>query len=243
MKLNLYARTVLLFFSASVLLVMASYMPTVETGVVVTIIGLIALGLSAYSFMNLMYGAAYCAASSTQKESQTNVKLELLGDAKEPFYAHKTDAGMDVYANEDITIAPGETKLIHTGIKVAIPDGQEIQVRPRSGLSLKTPLRICNAPGTIDSGYRDEVGVIMQNTSERFFTDGAGVVKVMPDIEKNHYTIDSKGNCKGWYDIKKGDKIAQIVLQEVPKIKWEKVASVAKIEGNRGGGFGSTGTK
>lgn len=173
----------------------------------------------------------------------TKVKIELLDGAKTPFYAHTSDAGMDIYANEDITLAPGETKLIHTGIKVAIPDGYEIQVRPRSGLSLKTPLRICNAPGTIDAGYRDEIGIIMQNTSERFFTDGVGIVKVMPDIEKNHYTIDSKGNCKGWYDIKKGDRIAQIVLQAVPRIEWETVDSVSDVEGNRGGGFGSTGNK
>ena len=171
------------------------------------------------------------------------VKIELLDGAKAPLYANKTDAGMDVCANEDITLAPGETKLVHTGIKVAIPEGYEIQVRPRSGLSLKTPLRICNAPGTIDAGYRDEIGVIMQNTSERFFTDGVGIVKVMPDIEKNHHIIDSKGNLKGWYDIKKGDRIAQIVLQEVPKIEWEEISSVAEIKGDRGGGFGSTGTK
>ena len=160
-----------------------------------------------------------------------------------PFYAHETDAGMDIYANEDIIIAPGETKLIHTGLKMAIPEGYEIQVRPRSGLSLKTPLRICNAPGTIDAGYRDEIGIIMQNTSERFYTDGAGEIHVMPDCEKNHYTIDSKDNRKGWYDIKKGDRIAQIVLAQVPKMKLKVVDSVSSIEGNRGGGFGSTGTK
>lgn len=171
------------------------------------------------------------------------IKLELLEGAVAPTYAHTTDAGMDIHANESITLAPGETKLIHTGIKVAIPEGYEIQVRPRSGLSLNTPLRVCNAPGTIDAGYRDEICIIMQNTSERFFTDGVGIVKVMPDLEKNHCGISSKGNKKGWYDINKGDRIAQIVLQEVPKIEWEEVSSVADIVGNRGGGFGSTGTK
>ena len=170
------------------------------------------------------------------------VEVEHSEDATLPIYAHETDAGMDIYANEDITIAPGETKLIHTGLKMAIPEGYEIQVRPRSGLSLKTPLRICNAPGTIDAGYRDEIGIIMQNTSERFYTDGAGEIHVMPDCEKNHYAIDSKDNHKGWYDIKKGDRIAQIVLSEVPQIRFKKVDSVAKIGEDREGGFGSTGT-
>ena len=70
-------------------------------------------------------------------------------DAIIPTYAHPSDAGADIYANEDVTIKPGETTTIGTGIKVAIPDGYEIQLRPRSGLSLKTGLRIANAPGTI----------------------------------------------------------------------------------------------
>ena len=237
-------RTIIMFSVSSIILVIATYMPTVETGIAVSIVGLIAFAMTIHFFMNIMFDAyTSMSTEANQTESQKTIKLELLEGATQPFYAHKTDAGMDVYANEDITIAPGETKLIHTGLKMAIPEGYEIQVRPRSGLSLKTPLRICNAPGTIDSGYRDEVGIIMQNTSERFFTDGVGIVKVMPDIEKNHYTVDSKDNRKGWYDIKKGDRIAQIVLQKVPRIKWEEVNSVAEIKGDRGGGFGSTGTK
>lgn len=179
-------------------------------------------------------------------EKTVKVAIELIreeGTSFVPAYQHKTDAGMDIYASEDVTLAPGETALVHTGMKVAIPEDYEIQVRPRSGLSLNTPLRVCNAPGTIDSGYRDEICVIMQNTSERFFTDGAGVVKVMPDREANHYTVDSNGNHKGWYDIKKGDRIAQIVLHKVPRIEWMPVEDVSVIDGDRGGGFGSTGTK
>lgn len=78
------------------------------------------------------------------------VKIKRLNpEAKIPEYAHKTDAGADVYAIEDTTIKPHTTQIIKTGIAVAIPTGYEIQVRPRSGLSLKTPLRIANAPGTI----------------------------------------------------------------------------------------------
>lgn len=160
-----------------------------------------------------------------------------------PAYQNMGDAGMDICSAEDIVLAPGETALVHTGIRVAIPDGYELQVRPRSGLSLNTPLRVCNAPGTVDSGYRDEVCIIMQNTSERFFTDGAGVVKVMPDRENNHYDLSAKGNHKGWYHIRKGDRVAQIVLHQVPRIQWVLVEDVSRIEGSRGGGFGSTGTR
>lgn len=165
-------------------------------------------------------------------------------DAIIPTYAHESDAGMDVYSNVDVVIAPGETVVIATGIKVAIPKGYEIQVRPRSGLSLNTPLRVCNAPGTIDVGYRDEIGVIMQNTSERYYTDGVGTVKVMDDRHgDNHYDLTSKGNKKGWYEIRKGDRVAQIVLQEVPKIEFVEVNNIKDIEGDRNGGFGSTGVQ
>ena len=91
------------------------------------------------------------------------VPIELSEDAQIPTYANVTDAGADIYSIEDVTVHPGETVFVHTGIKVAIPDGYEIQIRPRSGLSLKTNMRIANAPGTIDAGYRDEIGVIVTN--------------------------------------------------------------------------------
>lgn len=70
-------------------------------------------------------------------------------NAQMPQYAHVTDAGMDIYAIEDVTIAPGETKLVRTGIKLAIPTGYEIQVRPKSGRAQKTKMRVANSPGTI----------------------------------------------------------------------------------------------
>ena len=93
-----------------------------------------------------------------------NIPIELCHpDAKFPAYAHVTDAGMDVYLTEDVTINPGETKLLPIGIKCAIPQGYELQVRPKSGRSLKSKLRIANTPGTIDAGYRDEIGIIVDN--------------------------------------------------------------------------------
>jgi len=159
---------------------------------------------------------------------EIEVLIEVCRDGVElPKYANFGDAGMDIRAAEDIEILPGETVLIPTGLKVAIPIGYEIQVRPRSGISLKTPLRLVNSPGTIDSGYRDEVGVIMHNSSK----EGNDV-----------FSISDKGNKQGIYRIKKGERIAQFVLNEVPVIKWKSVENV-KAEGiNRGGGFGSSGT-
>lgn len=130
-----------------------------------------------------------------------------------PFYAKPGDAGMDVRAAIDITLAPGETKIIPTGLKVAIPVGYEIQVRPRSGMSFKTPIRVANAPGTIDAGYRDEVGIILTNTS----------------------ATES-------FAIAKDDRVAQFVLQRVPVMKFEIVDDVSAIGENRGGGFGHTGS-
>lgn len=133
-------------------------------------------------------------------------------DARLPQYAHPEDAGMDIYAAETVRLEPGKTALIPTGLKMAIPDGFELQIRPRSGLSLKTPLRIPNAPGTIDAGYRDEISVIVWNSDP-----------------ENAYTVQ------------KGDRIAQFVVQRVPAARFTVVSDVAGIGQNRGGGFGSSG--
>lgn len=163
------------------------------------------------------------------KEVEVAVEICREGAAL-PQYAKLYDAGMDVCAAEDILIAPGETVVVPTGLKFAIPAGYEIQVRPRSGISLRTPLRISNSPGTIDSGYRDELGIIITNNSEKCSC-----------ISNEVYTLSSGGNKEGVYQIHKGDRIAQLVLQEVPKMKLRLVKSVSDIGENRGGGFGSTG--
>lgn len=150
-------------------------------------------------------------------------------DAKIPTYAHRGDAGMDVYSTIDMTIAPGETKLIPLGFKVAIPEGYELQVRPRSGFSLKTHLRVANAPGTIDSEYRGEVGVILHNCAPTIMDFGDGRAETC-----------AYGPS---YTISKGDRIAQLVLQEVPTAIFVKTPDISKIGGDRGGGFGSSGVK
>lgn len=150
-------------------------------------------------------------------------------EAKIPTYAHKGDAGMDVYSTIDVTIAPGETKLIPLGFKVAIPEGYELQVRPRSGFSLKTHLRVANAPGTIDSGYRDEVGIILHNCAPTIQDFGDGRAETC--LYGPSYTIS------------KGDRIAQLVLQAVPTALFIKTSDISKIGEDRNGGWGSTGVK
>jgi dUTP pyrophosphatase len=154
-------------------------------------------------------------------------------DAKMPTYAHLTDAGMDIYLTEDVTIRPGETVLIPTGIKVALPFGYELQVRPKSGRSLKSKLRIANTPGTIDAGYRDEIGIICDNIDP--------VIRSAEIDETGRLTNILWGSD---ITLSKGEKIAQLVLSEVPKAVFYEVESVAAIENDgRKGGFGSTGDK
>ena len=133
-----------------------------------------------------------------------------------PKYETERAAGMDVRANEELMIRPRETKLIPTGIFMAIPEGYEVQVRPRSGLSLKTKFRIANSPGTIDSDYRGELCIIGDNTHS----------------EQEMY-------------ISLGERIGQIVIAPVYQIVWDTVLSKDHLgDTSRGeGGFGSTGTK
>ena len=162
------------------------------------------------------------------------IPIEICREGVElPSYTRKGDAGMDVRAAVDILVEPGATVVVPTGLRFAIPEGYEIQVRPRSGLSLNTPLRIPNSPGTIDAGYRDELGILMMNTSP-----------AVPDGEEAALPIlglDARGGRHGRYQIRKGDRIAQVVLAETPRMAFDVVLSVRSIGEDRGGGFGSTG--
>lgn len=151
-------------------------------------------------------------------------------DVKLPEYANENDAGMDVRSAVNITINPGETVCIPTGLKFAIPKGYEIQVRPRSGLSLKTPLRVSNSPGTVDANFRGEVGIILENRSPI-------------DEYSITYSLNANQGLPGIFEIKKGDRIAQLVLNKVPRMSFKVVDDILECEGNRGGGFGSSGIK
>lgn len=161
------------------------------------------------------------------------VPIELSEDAQIPTYANVTDAGADIYSIEDVIVHPGETVLVHTGIKVAIPDGYEIQIRPRSGLSLKTNMRIANAPGTIDAGYRDEIGVIVTNIDNP-------IKDITYEFDKDGRPIITSILHGSDISITKGQKIAQMVLSPVPRIEFIPVHKLIE-DGNRGGGFGHTG--
>lgn len=164
-----------------------------------------------------------------------------------PEYQSEGSAGMDIRAAEDVLIMPGETKLIPTGLKLEIPEGYEIQIRPRSGLSLNTPLRIPNSPATIDSDYRLELKIILSNISEKVYnvinTNNKYTLEEQNKDLYNIYDINTKGNKNGIYSIKKGDRIAQIVLSNIEKINIKVVNKVKDAGTIRKGGFGSTGIK
>ncbi len=140
------------------------------------------------------------------------VKVKKIGDVETPKYAHQGDAAFDVCANEGCILAPGERRLIGTGLCFEIPQGYELQIRPRSGLAIKHGISIVNSPGTLDSGYRGELGVIL--------------------INHGH----------GNFEVKKGDRIAQVVLNKVEIAEFEEADELGESE--RGvGGFGSTGVR
>lgn len=116
-----------------------------------------------------------------------------------PFKAHEGDAGMDLFSIEDVVIAPMERKLIHTGIRIQLPKNTEAQIRPRSGLALKNGITVLNTPGTIDEGYRGEIGIILINLSNENFVVSRGMkiaqMVIKPilelDVEEVNYLDDS----------------------------------------------------
>lgn len=179
--------------------------------------------------------AGFIEKGSISEDNLINIFIELMStEVQLPSYANEGDSGMDVYALDDFTIDPGKSILIPTGLKVAIPNGYELQVRPKSGLSAKSSLRIANSPGTIDALYRDEVKVIVENNA-------APIKDIQYHFNSlNKIVIDSIEHGSPIH-ISKGQKFAQLVLMKVQKAVFTQVSSILEIEGNRGGGFGSTG--
>jgi len=156
-----------------------------------------------------------------------------------PTYAHEGDAGMDLYASENTVIEPGETVIVPTGIAMAIPKGYELQIRPRSGVTVKTKLRV--QLGTVDCTYRGAIGVIVDNTNldlnveEGFYIGLDGCL-----INAFDYYGAWNRFAKGSYLIRKGDRISQGVLAPVSHAHFTEVDALD--DSPRGGnGFGSTG--
>jgi dUTP pyrophosphatase len=135
------------------------------------------------------------------------IKFEDAGIWDIPEYQSEGAAGLDLCANnkEPILIRPGERKLIHTGLKVAIPDGVEMQIRPRSGLVLKHGVTVLNSPGTIDSDYRGEIMVILYNSS------------------KNNFFVNT------------GDRIAQAVFARYERVTFVNVPTLDETKRGAGG--------
>src|SRR5215475_9610432 len=127
-------------------------------------------------------------------------------DAVLPSYAHgpKEDAGMDLHAVEDVTLEPGTSKLVPTGLTIELPSGYEAQVRPRSGLAFKHAITMPNAPGTIDPGYRGEIRVILLN------------------LGREPYTIRA------------GDRIAQMIVARYEHVEWLEAGLADSTRGSGG---------
>lgn len=181
---------------------------------------------------------------------------------KMPEYSDPEDAGLDVFAClfdangnpiDEIKVYPGKTVLISTGFKVGLPRGWYLAVVPRSGISLHTPLKVKNSPGTIDTGYKGTVGVLVENTSmpehhvvyKEVLVPEHGYFKRVPKIDLSYvnyptYHCSEKGQKHGIYTIRTGDKIAQLIPARRYKAKLE-LGKVDDIGSNRGGGWGHSG--
>lgn len=137
------------------------------------------------------------------------MKIEVVNQSHHPLPEHKTphSAGVDLCANldEPITLAPGHRTLIKTGLFIAVPEGYEAQVRPRSGLALKHGITVLNTPGTIDADYRGEVGVILINLGQESFI------------------------------INDGERIAQLVIAAHEMIEWQAVEELKETDRGSGG--------
>lgn len=137
------------------------------------------------------------------------MKVQIINNSKHelPAYATNGSAGMDLRANieEPIILQPMQRVLVPTGIKIALPIGYEVQVRPRSGMALKHGITCANTPGTVDADYRGDVGVILINLSDKPFT------------------------------INDGDRIAQMVVNKYERIEWEPVTELSETKRGEGG--------
>lgn len=162
----------------------------------------------------------------------------LSDDAAMPTKAHPTDSGFDLVASKDVIIEPGETAIIPTGIAVELPPGYEATVRPRSGITAKTKLRV--QLGTIDQDYRGEIGVIVDNIKPNVDSTWNRVTNTSGVYEKLEDDLEAE---LGAYIIRKGDRIAQLVIQPLPVVEAYEVEGDLEETDRGEGGFGSSGVR
>ncbi|AYK08885.1 dUTP diphosphatase [Brevibacillus laterosporus] len=169
------------------------------------------------------------------------VKIKKLHpDAVIPTYATPGSAGFDLVAVEETIIEPGETAKIPLGLAFEIPKGYEMQIRPRSGVSLHTKLRQSNSIGTIDSDYRGEVCMMFDNTNENY--DSATCLCFSIAGDEIHVPNGYGFLPEGSYIIRKGDRVAQGIITPVIQASFVEVDELSDTK--RGtGGFGSTGVR
>ncbi len=202
--------------------------------------------------------------------SRIEVPIKISANGSRPQYASEHAAGCDLFATSDLVLLPGETIVMPLDFIIALPEGTEAQVRPRSGLSLKTDLRVPNSPGTIDADYRNPVGVILQNTFNPAVLPSqiAARPALLDEILKTHRPVrlsdllaahpranepaladlfattvflDERDNPYGTIYLHQGDRIAQLVIARHETAVFADHPAPETVGIDRGGGFGSTG--
>lgn len=154
-------------------------------------------------------------------------------DAVLPTKAFPTDSGWDLTAVEDVIVEPGETVVVKTGIAVELPAGYEAQIRPRSGITSRTKLRV--QLGTIDQSYTGEIGVIVDNIAQ-----GGSEFNSYLTVEPVLTPHFSRKYAQGTYLIRKNDRIAQLVITKLPTLEAVEITEL-RVSERGGNGFGSTG--
>lgn len=189
-------------------------------------------------FLKRMLSISYNSLAETEGVIKriVQVPIKLVSEnAKIPTYAHLGDGALDLYAPADYTIKPGETVIIPCDIKVALPYGYAFLIHPRSGLSAKSKLRVANSIGLVDSQYKGNIGVIIENVD-------APIKDVTYEFDENNRPVITSILHGQSYTISKGERFAQMRLVEVPTADFFQVESVEGMGDDRGGGFGSSGT-
>lgn len=205
----------------------------------------------------------------TKDDASLQVPIKIESGGEEPLYATEGSAGCDLFLASPMVLLPGEKKVLPLRFRMALPQGVEAQIRPRSGLSLKTSLRLGNSPGTIDSDYRDLVGVVAENTAspdpgmqilqnpdllqtlqethrevrlaDLFSRQGQDPSELPASLGERRIWVDENDHPWGTLYLEAGQRVAQMVFCRYLKAHFVSHDDPAALGRDRGGGFGSTG--